>query len=342
MPKWCNAPDDLPGGGLHVIGRCSGDFCDADAPGEGGGVDAVRARREDQDGVAVRHEDQRVRNSSYFTAEVFSGSGGSGGGFFDLPHCDVNASLVQRALDLGDLGVKCFHEVTLAPMLWLGQEAPGNGKSPQRAQEAQKDHRKSPHSGQGVAQYSGAMPNPGAAELVELAKEAGQRCGSTIVVLIDGPAGAGKTTLGRRLAAALDAQLLHADDMYEGWDGLQVLKDVLVVQVLEPLSQGIDAGFRRWDWVANARAETVAVPVSPAIVIEGVGVAQRQARPYASLVLYVEAPWERRLERGIVRDGEAMRPHWEAWQLAEAAFLKAEGTREAADFIIDGTRPVPD
>ena len=186
------------------------------------------------------------------------------------------------------------------------------------------------------------MSNPSVAELVELAKAAGPRCGSTTVVLIDGPAGSGKTTLGHKLAVALDAQLLHADDMYEGWDGLPILKDVLLGQVLEPLSQGSDAGFCRWDWVDNARAETIDVPVALALVIEGVGVAQRQARPYASLVLYVEAPWGTRLERGIFRDGEAMRPQWEAWQLAEAAFLKAEGTREAAHVIIDGTQPVPD
>ncbi len=74
-------------------------------------------------------------------------------------------------------------------------------------------------------------------------------------------------------------------------------------------------------------------------MIEGVGVASRWARPYAGLVVYVDAPWEVRVARGIARDGEAMRAEWERWQAAEAPLLAAEGTREAADVVIDGTQP---
>ena len=160
-------------------------------------------------------------------------------------------------------------------------------------------------------------------------------------MLIDGPAGSGKTTLAARLAAALGAQVLHADDMYEGWDGLSVLWTILGERILEPLSRGERAGFERWDWVASARAEHIEVPPADALVIEGVGVAQRAARPYASLIIYVDAPWPERLARGIARDGEAMRAQWEMWQCAEEEFLNAEGTLQAADVVIDGTQPVP-
>jgi hypothetical protein len=74
----------------------------------------------------------------------------------------------------------------------------------------------------------------------------------------------------------------------------------------------------------------------------GVGVAARAARRFASLVVWVEAPWETRLARGIERDGEAMRAEWERWQDDEQPFLAGEGTREAADVVVDGTAPVPD
>lgn len=162
------------------------------------------------------------------------------------------------------------------------------------------------------------------------------------MVLIDGPAGSGKTTLAARLGSTLAAQVLHADDMYEGWDGLPALRDVLVGRVLAPLAAGQEAGFERWDWVASARAEHIAVPPAEDLVIEGVGVAQSAARPYASLVIYVDAPWSERLARGIERDGEAMRAQWEMWQCAEEEFLNAEGTSQAADVLIDGTQAVPD
>ena len=77
-------------------------------------------------------------------------------------------------------------------------------------------------------------------------------------------------------------------------------------------------------------------------MIEGVGVAQRAARPYASVVIYVDAPWPQRLARGVARDGEAMRAQWELWQYAEEEFLNAEDTSQAADIAVDGTLPVPD
>lgn len=180
--------------------------------------------------------------------------------------------------------------------------------------------------------------NPTLAQLVEAIQTAPAHCGGTRVVLIDGPAGSGKTTLAGRIGAELGgAQVLHADDMYEGWSGLPDLGAVLIGQVLAPLAAGEQAGFRRWDWAADARAERIDVPAAPYLVIEGVGVAQRAARPYAAWVIYVEAPWELRRERGISRDGEGMLAEWERWQAAEETFLDGEGTRASADAVVDGT-----
>ena len=43
------------------------------------------------------------------------------------------------------------------------------------------------------------------------------RCGTTRVVAVDGPSGAGKTDFAGALAACLPvAQLLHMDDLYPG------------------------------------------------------------------------------------------------------------------------------
>jgi len=185
-------------------------------------------------------------------------------------------------------------------------------------------------------------PHPSIAQLVAAVLASPARCGRTRVVLIDGPAGSGKTTLGDRLGGKCDAQVLHADDMYEGWDGLSVLWDILGARILEPLARGENGGFERWDWHASARAERIEVPAADVLIIEGVGVAQRAARAFASLVIYVDAPWLERLSRGVARDGEAMRAQWEMWQCAEEEFLNAEGTLQAADNVVDGTSPVPD
>ena len=47
--------------------------------------------------------------------------------------------------------------------------------------------------------------------------------GTGRLVCVDGPAGSGKTTLGAELAERTGAQLVHGDDLMEGWRGLDAV-----------------------------------------------------------------------------------------------------------------------
>lgn len=163
-------------------------------------------------------------------------------------------------------------------------------------------------------------------------------------MLIDGEAGAGKSSLAERLGVALDAPVVHGDDLLEGWSGLATLSAV-VAAVLAPLEQGADSSYEAWDWLAGRRGRRVDVPSSALLVIEGVGVAQTDARRWASLVAYVHAPWEERLRRGVERDADAygdVVEKWRVWDAEERDLHAADGTRQAADFVIDGTEPILD
>lgn len=182
----------------------------------------------------------------------------------------------------------------------------------------------------------------GPADLAALAaavRSTPPRVGAVRLVVVDGPAGSGKTTLADRLAEELDgAPVIHLDDMYEGWDGLAPpLWSRLQEQVLEPLGAGRAARFQRYDWHAGRFADWVEVPRHPVLVVEGVGAAARVVDRWASLRVWVEAPPDLRLQRGIARDGEAMRANWLAWRRAEDAHFAADGTRDRADVVIDGT-----
>src|SRR5919112_5477676 len=83
------------------------------------------------------------------------------------------------------------------------------------------------------------------------------------LVCVDGPAGSGKTTLGaalRRaardlLAADGTVALVHMDNVYAGWGGLETGMATVATSVVEPLRYGRPGRYRRFDWHAMAFAE---------------------------------------------------------------------------------------
>ena len=179
-------------------------------------------------------------------------------------------------------------------------------------------------------------------EVVARAAASRPRLGPVRLVSVDGPAGSGKTTLAEAVARGLvgrgvDAAVLHLDDLYAGWAGLEgSLWPRLSAQVLEPLRRGWPGRYQRYDWYAAAFDGWVDVPVPHALVLEGCGAARRAADPFVGLRVWVEAAADVRLERGLARDGEAMRPQWVRWMADEADHFARERTRERADLRVDG------
>jgi energy-coupling factor transporter ATP-binding protein EcfA2 len=165
-------------------------------------------------------------------------------------------------------------------------------------------------------------------------------CGTTKVVAIDGPSGAGKTDFAAALAKLLPgAQILHMDDLYPGWDGLaQAVADVHD-QVLAPLARGGRAAYRRWDWEHSRYAEWHHLAPTDLLLLEGVGSGARPGWPLVSTLLWLEAGRAERFRRGIERDGPAYLPHWERWAAREEELFRADGTRGRADLIVDTASP---
>jgi gluconate kinase len=152
------------------------------------------------------------------------------------------------------------------------------------------------------------------------------------VVLIDGGSGAGKTSLGTRLAPALGAQLVSLDDLYPGWGGLEAGSAAVATELL----RDTDPGWRRWDWDAARVAEWH--PLDPALplVVEGCGALSRAARARATFGVWVELDAVERKRRALDRDGEVYAPHWDEWARQEAAFWAREHPWELADAVWAG------
>lgn len=158
--------------------------------------------------------------------------------------------------------------------------------------------------------------------------------GSGRLVCIDGPAGSGKTTLAAAVAGATRAPVVHLDDLYEGWDGLDGL-DAQLRALLRPLAAGRPGSYRRYDWDAEAFAETVEVAPAPLLVVEGVGAGASGHRELVTVLVWVEAPRALRLRRGLERDGHHLREKWWAWQATEDRHHVAHATRARADLVVD-------
>lgn len=153
-----------------------------------------------------------------------------------------------------------------------------------------------------------------------------------LLVGIGGHGCAGKTTLARSLP---DASVVATDEF---WNGAEFDLRRLRREVVETLLAGREAHFRAFDWEKQApRPGERFVRPDGIVVIEGVCALHRMFRADYDLRVWVETPYELRLERAITRDGEAMRRAWvERWMPGEDRYVASDDPVAAADLVVSG------
>ena len=164
------------------------------------------------------------------------------------------------------------------------------------------------------------------------------------IILIDGRTGAGKTTF----AAALQNRLfqkgesaprvIHMDDLYEGWDGLQAGVDYLIRQILNPLARREGASWQEFNWATNERTGTWReFRGGTPLIIEGVGSLSRIAAEQAAITIWLEADQAVRHERLTARraEGDGDGSWFAMWSAQEADFYAREKSAEIADLVIE-------
>jgi uridine kinase len=152
-----------------------------------------------------------------------------------------------------------------------------------------------------------------------------------VFVGIGGRGGAGKSTL----AAALPgAQVVGTDEF---WDGSGFDLRRLRAEVFEPLLTGEPARFASWDWAGRRARGVRTVEARGTVVVEGVCALHRMFRADYDVRVWVEAPYEMRLARGVARDGEEARRTWvERWMPMEDRYVAEDDPVSAADVVVDG------
>ncbi|MFF3223393.1 uridine kinase [Nocardia suismassiliense] len=174
------------------------------------------------------------------------------------------------------------------------------------------------------------------AQIVSRVQASEPRLGSTRLVAVDGPGGAGKSTLAAQLARACDAPVVPTDS-FASWDNTLDWWPRLERQVLEPLGRDEPGRYQRYDWEQRALAEWHEVAPGGVVVLEGVSSARAAVRARLSLAIWVDTPPALRLARGLERDGDAALPLWEQWMADEDNHFATDNTRTHADIIVSGT-----
>jgi uridine kinase len=170
--------------------------------------------------------------------------------------------------------------------------------------------------------------------LFDLCKDSAQP-----IIAIDGPAGAGKTTLAEHLTAALSLRYrvatLHMDDFYDGWDEpfdttfQSAIKSACVAhQKSEPCS------LSRYDWHAGKFGQAEPLPQSHLLILEGVASLDREFRPFLTASIWIEIDPKIGFERVISRDGEAISAPMNQWLNQQAQHFLENDSQNAADFVL--------
>jgi len=163
--------------------------------------------------------------------------------------------------------------------------------------------------------------------------------GKTHIIAIDGPAGAGKTTLAMQISQALTSrfsiEVVHMDHLYNGWD------DALGENLTELLSNIIEAQknsqnylLPHFDWNANKYSTPRDLKSPQILILEGVGSAQAIVRNSATTTIWIEVDRAIGIKRVIARDGDEIESQMKQWLIDQEIYFTSDKTRESAQFIL--------
>lgn len=149
------------------------------------------------------------------------------------------------------------------------------------------------------------------------------------LVLIDGASGAGKTTLAseiERVLSGVDVPLVvHMDDLYPGWDGLEQGIQNLHDWILTPRADGQPVTWQRYDWHVGRFTEQHTLDVTRTVIVEGCGALGRGSHAHADLSFWVSTDDDLRRDRALARDpAQDFAAHWDRWDEQFDAYVERD------------------
>ena len=175
------------------------------------------------------------------------------------------------------------------------------------------------------------------------------KVGQVKFIAIDGHGGSGKSTLANLIAQKLKAEIIHTDD-FAAWNNPFNWWPLVIQKVFKPIKEGSRIlNYTRSKWWENHNPEPVVdQQVTEIMILEGVSSLRKEFRNYISLGIYVDAPRDLCLKRGIEKDtgtdksAEELTKIWNEWVDEEDEYFERDNPKSYADIVIDGTRPFED
>lgn len=169
----------------------------------------------------------------------------------------------------------------------------------------------------------------------------------TPVILIDGQGASGKSTFAKLLQdeifreTRLAPRVIHMDELYPGWDGLQAGSSYLHDVLLRPIAIRKVAHYQIWDW-ENGRRGSELEPGNGwrefsggnLLIVEGCGSLSKANSELADLKIWISSDRTTRFSRWHERDQGKFDPYFVTWELQEQEFYKANDSELLADIKI--------
>lgn len=165
-----------------------------------------------------------------------------------------------------------------------------------------------------------------------------------LFIAIDGHGGSGKSTIANYLSEKLNIEVIHNDD-FASWDNPKDWWKVIIKKIFRPIKNGDNLlNYTRSKWWENHNPKPVInQPVTPVMILEGVGSLRREFEPYISYGIFVDTPAELFLSRGFERDrgldGKSdleIKSMRDGWNKDEQDFFSKYNPRRRADLIVRG------
>lgn len=166
------------------------------------------------------------------------------------------------------------------------------------------------------------------------------------LILIDGAAGSGKTTLAKALAELLHANLVHSDDVSWCADPVRWDEEMLT-GIVNPWLDGRKVTYRPSGWIKENRQGSIDVDPDRALIIEGMGAGRKTLRTAAACSVWVDAEPKIARARVVQRDlangenggtVESVTEFADWWDSLVTPLFEEEEPWKYADIIVNGSQ----